>query len=522
MREQQTNQEIRILGYCELGESELLAMFHAEGPECLRNLRGEYTLVIENSDGIYVIVSPFGALRYFYTVQNGKLYHSDKLVEIIEDSGLAWEWDWQALGDVCRMEHLTENTSLHRHIKKVPAGSIFHFKDGTLTLDSRLWVDSIEPGEPDPEEALNVLNEEVAFWAGDTPFISFSGGLDSRVMLSSLLKQGIKPNLMTRGTDESFDVVVTRQIASKFGLNHDVSNFDMDDFFQHASDISALTNGTMTARHWHTYIYPLNSGIGKDNVFFAGTLGEFVRGYPFDKGFISKISDKFPGPSLSKFWMTKLTRHPTFTDEELNGVTPELKAQLDDNGTHEQVRRLSNLCHGKFLSGLRRFYIEQRIPSFTGNGVKMYLASTSWVSPFHSRKWINHVWRLGDRWKLGDNWHRYAVQKNFPELLAFQERNGSAEGRIVPRAPFLYWTPMKKRFRVPKDNNLSESWYRTDRISDFVIENADEIDDIIDRETVKNILASHLEGTNRSRSVAFLLTMIFWKLEVKKVISIAS
>ena len=515
------NQEIRILGYCELGESEILAKFDAEGAESLRNLRGEYTLVIENSDETYVIVSPVGTLHYYYTVQNGKLYHSDKLVEIIGQSGLAWEWDWRAMGDLCQLEHVMENLSLHRHIKKVPPGSVLNFKDGKLGLESRQWVDSIEPGKSDPEEALNALNDEVAYWAGNNPFISFSGGFDTRVILSSLLKQGIKPNLITRDSDNSFDVMISRQIASKFGLNHDVINMDLDDFFTHASDISVLTNGSMTARHWHTYIYPHKTGIGKENTFYVGTLGEFARLAFLDKGFLSKMAAVFPEQAIYKFWKKKLGRNCTFTDEELKGLAPEFRAQLDDSGRNERSRRLIKLFHHDLLSGFARWVIEQRVPNFNANGVKMYLASTNWVSPFHSREWISEIWRLGDEWKFGSNWHRYAIEKNFPELLAFQEKKGAAKGRMLPRAPLFYWSPIGQ-YATSRNENVSENWYRSDKISKFLIENIDEIGDVIDPGTIRSILASHLAGTDRTRALAFLLAMISWKLEVKKAIAIAN
>ncbi len=518
MNDHRADPTVRILGYCELDESAILAKLRTEGAESLRNLRGEYTLVISDDDETYVVNSPFGALHYFYAEKDGALYHSDKLVDIIAQGGLSWEWDWRGLGDVCQLENLTDNRSLHKQIKKVPAGSVLHFKDGKLTVVSRLWVDSIEKGAPDPGAALDMLNDETAYWAGENPYISLSGGFDSRVILSSLLKQGIKPHLITMGTDTASDVLVAREISSTFGLNLDLINIELDDFLAHASDISALTNGTKTAKHWHTYIYPHKAGIGKDNTFYVGTLGEFARSYFFDHGVLGQIGDLLPRQALLKFWAMKLRRNWTFRDEELNGLAPEFRAQLDEEGRKERSRRLAALCHDQFLPGLARYYLEQRVPNFYANGVKMYLASTRWVSPFHSREWINHIWRLGDQWKLGSNWHRFAIEKNFPQLLDFQEEKGSVKGRMLPKAPAFYWTPFQQKIRY-QSYDQSAAWYRSDKIMEFMMDNVDEIDDLIDRETVTTILDEHIGGANRTRSLAFLLTMILWKLEVKKAIS---
>jgi asparagine synthase (glutamine-hydrolysing) len=80
------------------------------------------------------------------------------------------------------------------------------------------------------------------------------------------------------------------------------------------------------------------------------------------------------------------------------------------------------------LPGLTRYYFEQRVPNFYANGIKMYMDSSQWRSPFHSRRWIDQIWNLPASWKLGSNWHRFAIAKNMPKLLEFPEENG-----LVPK-----------------------------------------------------------------------------------------
>ena len=45
----------------------------------------------------------------------------------------------------------------------------------------------------------------------------------------------------------------------------------------------------------------------------------------------------------------------------------------------------------------------------------------------------------------------------------------------------------------------------------FLRENAGRIDDLLDPELVVRILEAHSSGTDRTRTLAFLLTLIVWK-----------
>ena len=507
---------LKLIGYCELDESALLKKFLSEGPDALRDLRGEYALIIENSDECLIITSPVGAMHYFYALKDGKFYHSDKVVDILRESGLDWKWDWNALGDLCQLENLTDNATLHKDIRKVPAGSVLHFHNGKIGLEPNSYIDLIPRQKSDPDIALAALNEEIAFWAGDDPYLSLSGGFDSRAILSSMLKQGIKPHLITTGTDECSDVQVTRRIADAFGLKHDIITLDLQDFVANSAEISTLTNGTKPACHWHTYLYPLKAKLEKNRTFFVGTLGEFARSYYFDKGCLAQFADIFGEYSLALFWKLKLGRHHTFADNELNGLAPEFSSQLDTVGTSNRAKQLTRLCHKQFLPGLTRFYFEQRVPNFYANGIKMYLATGNWRSPYHSRKWIGAIWNLDNTWKLGSNWHRYAIAKNFPQLLDFSEENGFDMKKMLPKAPPFYWTPFM-RHTPYATYDLSIGWFRDARIQEFMRENVSLISDIIDKKTAVSIIEAHRSGIDRTRTMAFLLAMLHWKRAVNAV-----
>jgi len=65
---------------------------------------------------------------------------------------------------------------------------------------------------------LVALNDEIEYRLTDNAVLSMPGGFDSRVLLGSFLKQGCSPLLLTTGSEESSDVLISQQIASDIGL----------------------------------------------------------------------------------------------------------------------------------------------------------------------------------------------------------------------------------------------------------------------------------------------------------------
>src|SRR5204863_8260238 len=119
------------------------------------------------------------------------------------------------------------------------------------------------------------FNAAVARWAAPDPIVSISAGYDSRTILSSLLKQGFRPHLAVMGFEGSTDVVVSRQIAESLGLTLSQVELAPEDYLEHGHVISTLTNGTKSAEHWHSFVFPSKSGLDSHHPYFLGANWEF-------------------------------------------------------------------------------------------------------------------------------------------------------------------------------------------------------------------------------------------------------
>ncbi|MFN9622661.1 MAG: hypothetical protein ACK587_07510 [Cyanobacteriota bacterium] len=509
-----SNTSLTILGYCDQEEESIKMLIQNKEYSRIQNMGGEYTLIYETPDMTVIITSMIGAIQYFYYFDGKKFAHGSQIIDIVISSNLEWSWDWESLGDLCELENLTKNRTLHREIKKVPAGTVLIYDNDLIVRTSNL-LDTIKLDKADPVDAVNILNQETKKLAGKDPILSLSGGFDSRVILSSLLKQGIYPTVVTLGGETNSDMKVADMIASKFSLTHIKIRLSLEDIIESGEKISSLTNGSKPACHWHTYLYPKKADLAKERTFFVGTLGEFARSYYFDKGFISLLNDSFAKFAQTKFWLLKLSRHRTFLKEEYPYICEDLNKEIGREGIQRRAERNALLSSGDFLSGGTRYYLEQRVPHFYANGISMYNASSSWRSPFHSRKWLETIWNLCDQWKLGSNWHRLAISRNYPKLLQFPEEKGFHRKRMLTKAPPLYWLPIMQREKY-NTYDMSAEWYTSKLIREFILDNTSCIDEFISRSLCESILEQHLVTKGRTRAISFILTILYFKLALSR------
>lgn len=517
MASQNTNSSIKIIGYIDKSESEIKNLLINGRKNEIMNSKGEFTVIFQNQAEIIVITSPIGAMQYCYFYDGYRFAHGERIIDIVKSLGLKWEWDWESLGDLCELENLTGDRTLHKAIKKVPPGSFLTF-NGKFSLYTTKVLDTFRLKDcENAVDAIDILNNETKLWVTKQPFLSLSGGFDSRVILSSMLKQNIFPKLVTLGQSGSSDIRVASCIADTYGLEHIKVSLELDDLLEHGEKIALITNGSKPACHWNTFLYPRKAGVPKEESFFVGTLGEFARSYYFDKGIISLLVDGLSTELTRSFWSAKLRRHRTFLDNELDSLSPSLSSQINNIGLKARVDRNAELSSGGILAGGCRYYLEQRVPNFYANGIKMYNETSQWRSPFHNVEWLEKIWSLSDHWKLGSNWHRLAIKRNYSSLLNFPEEKGFSKKRMLEKAPLLYWHPIVQRMKYTT-YDLSKDWYSDNRLREYMLDNRSYLDDVCERSLVEDILLDHQLNKERIRAISFMLTILYFKQALLKAV----
>jgi hypothetical protein len=120
----QNQYSLKIIGYCDHEHDVIIHKLRNKEYQDLQNMDGEFTLVYEDGKEVVVITSLIGAMQYFYYCDGIRFSHGQSIISIANQLDLGWRWDWESIGDLCELENLTENRTLHQDIKRVPAGTI--------------------------------------------------------------------------------------------------------------------------------------------------------------------------------------------------------------------------------------------------------------------------------------------------------------------------------------------------------------------------------------------------------------
>lgn len=500
---------VKLIGYCEKGTDEIATLIRSNQLNRLTSMEGEYTIVYTKGDSVGIITSPIGAMQYYYYYNGERFFHGEEIIGVARDAGLEWEWDYESLGDLCEIENLTEGRTLHKQIKRVPPFSVVQFNK-TLMVYSKELLSTFKSVNSSPLEAIDIINKETSRWVSESPFISLSGGFDSRVILSSMLYNSIYPGVVTVGEYDATDVRVARAITRRYGLEHRIVQLTLADLFRNGEDIARITNGCKPCCHWNTYLYPKKASVPRSQTFSVGTLGEFARNYYCDKGIAALVLDGMPSNVQRKFWEQKILRHQSFMNDELSMLSSEMKAQLSWEGVVKRARR-NSIISGRsgLMQGGTRYYLEQRVPNFYANGIRMYNSTSNWRSPFHNVKWLELIWNLNETWKLGSNWHRLAIRKNWPELMNFPEEKGFQKDRMTNRAVPFYWLAVMQRSKY-KTYDQSREWYKSNEVKELIMDNKDLLSELMEGQLIEIVLNQHAMRGNRTKTISFLLTIIYF------------
>ena len=502
---EKSSHKVKCFGYNSLSNTEILNKFKKDGADSLRYLHGDYIIILENEDETFFISSPYAVCQYYYTTQNGKLYHSDMVLQVFRDSKLEWKWNWQGLADFLYFEHVMENETLHPEIHRVPQASVLHFQKGKLTVNSTSWAELHPSGHGNPKRALDIFNQSVGQWCSNQPILSISGGFDTRLILSSMLKQGIKPSLLVMGSEECFDVKIARQIAKKFSLELEVIHLEPNDYLKYGQETVRLANGTIQAYNWHSYIYLAKSGMDSARPMFLGANGEFARSFCSDAGILSLMTYFQPEIALRFLWQ-RFMNTKTFTEQEIVNFSPAFTQELSNNLHETYLKRMRDLCLNKLYPGIDIFYLSQRVRNFISNGVKVCQNRFEGRMPLICHDWCKEIWNLNRCWKLGSNWHRYAIAQNCPELLDFEEEKTGR--KMTARAQQLYW--LRNRGKSVVRYTDCPKWFQRDEFASLIFDNAGILSELTGKQDIKKIITEHQQTGNRVHAISFLLTMVHW------------
>ncbi len=248
--------------------SEIAArLYEQHGEAMLGWLNGYFNLLIvdKRDRSILIANDRFGMQRFYHArlPGGGMMFAPEvKCFRLMPDLGLTL--DTTAVVHSFRHDCLLNNASFYKEVRRFPIATSFGVRDGQWQ-SSGYW--SPEPQLDKPrltpgdfiDSAISVFESIVTdYYTPQLTALSFTGGLDTRAILSVLAKRGISPPLFTFGGiyRDSHDVKIARRLAAKNNNSWDVIRLGkdfLDNFGYWATKAISMSDGIARLNTCHEY-----------------------------------------------------------------------------------------------------------------------------------------------------------------------------------------------------------------------------------------------------------------------------
>lgn len=500
-----------IIGYSPLNKNSLTSKIVARYKPS--QLPGDFVLIIEgknqnNDSFVAVITSAVCATQYYIYQSNNKFVHGNNVFEVVKKAKINWQWNSNALNSIILLGYCLGNDSLHRDIKRINPGSIYYYCNNQLTItEDSFSTDIFNQKNFYPlNEALEIynnvcdeyylnqeLNQEVC--------LSLSAGYDSRVLLASLLKRGIKPIVGTEGHPESTDVKTASAIAKDLKLEHRVLQLTENDYVTSADFIIENTSGEITlSAAWGAFLFLKRVKFPNKMLHLVGANGELFRTFYFDKGILCRIADLLPNLILKQFFAVYLK----YKERQYKGIPVEAfswnQQPLKSLEIANRCYQLSSIIKRSFSEQLDYFYTFYRVRNYIGKGLVLSSLINPTNSPFLDYRVVEAGAKLNRKYKLNNFFHHQILLDSYPQLINYPV-NGMPIMNTIPETNF-YWLQKK-----PKNKLAGKS------LSERLMENTDLIDIFYNSPHLDNVVEQKYKSMimeNKAFTLfSFLITMHF-------------
>src|SRR5215813_8976326 len=211
----------------------ILRAYEAEGPDCVRKLRGMFAFAIldERSRCLVLARDRVGIKPLVYAWDGRRLLFASEIKGILEDRTVSRDLDREALGKYLTFHYVPAPRTIFTSIRKLPPASTLVLPlDGGEPAVSRYWSLRFTPDERITErEWIEGLRAQLAdavrcHTISDVPIGAFlSGGIDSSTVVALMAQASSSPiRTFSIGFDETdFDeLAFARQVAARYGTDH--------------------------------------------------------------------------------------------------------------------------------------------------------------------------------------------------------------------------------------------------------------------------------------------------------------
>ncbi|HRP76916.1 MAG TPA: asparagine synthase-related protein [Rhodocyclaceae bacterium] len=402
-----------IVGRHQVGRppaSVVLDAYRANGLDCVRDLRGSFTVLVTDprTEQAFVLTDRSATRPLFHRANaDGSLQVAPEVGPLVQSGTAPDPVDPVALCEFLLFGSYFADRTLFPSIRKLPASTVMSIsRDGQSV--SRYWRIAFTP-DPTPRQENELIEEYDALLRQSvtrrmrccpTPMLFLSGGIDSRLMLGSLLREGHRIPVATYGTEHGDDRSCAASLARKFDL--ELHQFPLSASLARADmlEISVQSDGRAEMIDTAALVNFVETLATRHGTFFQG-----------DQCFSAKPAADLD-EALVKLEMLTLDQAPRLSD----WLHPELRRrttrQLDEGrrALVAEIRQESTYAVRDTL------YVEQRLGNRQNGYSAAWLRSMEQARPWIDEDVVDFVSRLPPELRVGKPLLRRLYQERYPDM----------------------------------------------------------------------------------------------------------
>lgn len=316
---------------------------------------------------------------------------------------------------------LFDDQSIFANVRQLPGRTLLSKTHGDVLHIAKPDTPILCNWETKFGDALDAFVEAVrcCLRHDDQPFISLSGGLDSRLILAAMTALGAKPKGLTYGHASSADVSIARQLASAAGIplftSQPMVSNQAWELFQRTA---LLGGGEVAVHHAHAIADPSLLSQTGSNTLITGTGAETARAFYYDRGMPGYRL--FGESALKRFLMPKAQTYVMQEYMRTANAFFQLAPQWQESLSAELGKRIAQSAskHSQPALFMDNFYLENRVSRMVAAGQHLLDQHYFRSHPFLNRDALFYMGHLPTKLKLGSTFHRMAIEKLAPKLAA--------------------------------------------------------------------------------------------------------
>jgi hypothetical protein len=419
-------------------------------PDSLNKLNGHFCGLLVNKNSFRFFTDQLGLREIFLLETPDGWYFSTRLDWLLKVAPC--EIDFNVFASRWLSFNQLSNKSIVKNIIRLNQGTVAEIIDNRITISNRTWI----PQKTNPvsaEDFSERLNKIIMLGKteGESISLSLSGGMDSRVLFSFLLKSGYKNwNCHTFHTDSPKDSIIAEKILNDFHVPYKLLGKDSYNLSETDNLFEYIGSTFMTQSAFNSVKLMNYSGLPGNDLIIDGGFGEIWR-----REYLALLNMRG-----RKFIETKdYAKVAEFLRFNRANIFNHDITEVMNEGVVEQIRDVFNVLPDAIEVGIENwldlFTIKTRLVNFFApeqarldNLIKSYM-------PFAQISLMSDLLNLPLKEKKNNKLFKELIRKSEPDLTKYSLVIGNVY------YPFWFSTLQKRLYliinsRLIKTNNEIE------------------------------------------------------------------